>query len=175
MSTKANKDAIDKRRQLVSQLRLRGLTVREIVAGLTEARYMNPRTAAPWSVGTVQSDLDALTQQWRTDAAQDTSELKGKTYGRLEEIIREAFKDKDLGRALDAIKQERDLFGLDAPKQTQLGGIPGGDPITVEHTMLTGINLNDLTDEQLAQLEAAATLIENLRSIGSGAGQAQPQ
>lgn len=173
MSTKANKDAIDKRRQLVSQLRLRGLSVREIVNALAEARLVSTRTGGAWSIGTVQSDLDALTSQWRTDAAQDTSTLKGKTFGRLEEIIREAFREKDLGKALDAIKQERDMFGLDAPKQTQLGGIPGGDPILIAHDPLDGIDLDTLNNEELAELKTALATLAAVRARGSGGGEAQ--
>lgn len=176
MSRKATKDAIDRRRQLVAQMRLRGLTVREIVAALIEARQANPTTGAPWSVGTVQSDLTALSEQWRTDAKQDTAELKGKTYGRLEEIIREAFREKDLSRALDAIKQERDLFGLDAPKRNLIGGDPDADPIRVaDESILSGIDINALSDEELQALEASVALIERLRAAGSGTGEAPTQ
>ena len=169
MSWAANRDAIERRRQLVAQMRLRGFTVREIVAGLVEARCLNPKDSKPWSVGTVHSDIKALTTQWRKSAAQDTAALKGMTFARLEEVIRESYRSNDRRLVLDAIKQERELFGIDAPKQAQIGGIPGGDPILVENIdLLQGVNLDSLNDEELETLDRALALIARCRAESQG-------
>ena len=53
-------------------------------------------------------------------------------------------------------------LGLDAPTSTQLGGIPGGEPIVLSKIM-DGIPLAKLSADELKQLESASLLVERLR------------
>lgn len=163
------RDLVDSRRRAVASMRLRAFTVREIREGLAELQIINPRTGSLWSIGTIQGDLDALEAQWRKDAMADVSHMKSKANARIEEIIRLAFKDKDLTAALAAVRSQRELFGLDAPKQTQLGGIPGGEPIPVQRVpLLDGIDLGKLSKDELDALETTLATLERLRADQGG-------
>lgn len=168
-------DMIDNRRRHVAAMRLRGFTIREIVDGLKEMREHNPETGEPWGHGTVQRDLDALEKTWKAEAAHDIAYYKALTNARLEEVIRLSFREKDTTNVLAAIKQQRELLGLDAPKQTQIGGIPDGAPVQISHnTLLEGINLADFNLQELDVLEAAFDLLESRKSP-SGAPAAPPR
>jgi hypothetical protein len=84
----AQADSIDARREAVARHRLRGLSQREIVAQLAADGWTNPETGEPYSLGTVNSDVQALTRQWRGDAAKATATLKGQILAELREVRR---------------------------------------------------------------------------------------
>jgi hypothetical protein len=101
----------DDRRRDVARLRLQGLTHREIIAGLGH----NPKTAAPWSIGVINKDLQAIHSQWKAAAVADIAEHKARVLAELAEVKRAAWTDKDLANLLRALKQEADLLGLNEP------------------------------------------------------------
>jgi len=71
----------------------------------------------------------------------------------LQEVKRKAWADGDLKSVLAAIKHERDLFGTDAPKKTELSG-------TVRTEMAVNFDLGQLTDAELDALSAIARRVE---------------
>lgn len=84
----ADQDAIDHRRCAVARLRLRGLSQREIVTALAADGVVNPDTKEPYSLGTVNADVQALTRQWKTEATKATAILKGSLLAELREVRR---------------------------------------------------------------------------------------
>lgn len=156
-------------------MRLRGLSVREIQAGLEALRHYNPETGAVWSIGTIQSDLTALYKEWQREAMRDINEHKGQINAELNAVKASAWQADDLTSVLRAIDQQRRLLGVDAPQQTQFGGIPGGEPIQVQASdPLAGIDLKKLSIEQLNALESAYKTLDGLRAHCQGESGAQP-
>jgi hypothetical protein len=110
---------IDHRRRQVARMRLRGMTQREIVDGLIKLKIVNPDTKQPYSLGTINADLQALDREWLKQAQGETVEYKARTLAELREVKRQGWSDKDMGIVLRALKQETELLGLDAPVQYQ--------------------------------------------------------
>lgn len=113
----SNREAIAYRRHQVAMLRLRGLTQREIVDMLAREGAVNPETSEPYSLGTINSDIQALEKEWREQAARDTATRRAELLAELRAARRQAWSDKDVSNVLRGIKQEVELFGLDAPKR----------------------------------------------------------
>lgn len=113
---------IDNRRRQVAILRLRGLTQREIVATLEKQGAINPDTAEPWALGTINSDLKALDNEWREAAAAAIDEHKARQLAELNEVRRAAWGAKDLATVLKVIKQEADIIGTNAPVRQEHSG-----------------------------------------------------
>ena len=63
----SHQSVIDQRRTLVSRLRLRGATQREIVAMLLKEGIVNQETGKAWSLATVNRDIDAVRKEWQRD------------------------------------------------------------------------------------------------------------
>lgn len=173
---------IAERRRLVAQMRLRGLSVREIHAGFEKmardpaANHIvtNPETRGIWSIGTIHADLKELEAEWREDAVRDIAAHKAQLHAELQHVKAQAWQDKDTTNVLRAIEQQRKLLGADAPQQTQLGGIPGAEPIPLLVDPLAGIDLKSLTLDQLNALQTAVETLDALRANQAGEGGAQP-
>lgn len=128
MALNNSKNAIiDRRRLDVAQLRLRGLTQREIEEQLKTARKVNPKTGKPWSLGTINGDLAALSEQWQKEATAEIAELKAQQLAEIRAARRQAWVDKDIAQIRQLIKLEMDLLGTEAPKRNELTGADGGD------------------------------------------------
>jgi hypothetical protein len=159
-SSKAHQDTVASRRRVVASLRVAHLTEREIHKALIELRNVNPVTGEPWSLGTVHADLVALTGEWREESRKDVREALSERVAEIKQIKRKAWAVNDLKTVLNAIRQECDLLGLNAPKTTFIGGAPGDDPIAVNfRTILDGIDLDTLSDAELAALEIVMTVL----------------
>jgi DNA-binding transcriptional MerR regulator len=104
---------------MVSRLRLRGMSQREIQRALP-AQSTNPENQQPWSLATINGDVKALHRQWREDALQATDEHKARTLAELAEVKRAGWGAKDMNIVLKAIQQERSILGLDAPVRTDI-------------------------------------------------------
>jgi len=116
MALNTSKSAIlDKRRRRVAALRLRGLTQREIVNGLSEADMLNPKTGRPYSVATVNHDLKVIQEGWREEATQDIAEHVARILAELHEVKRAAWSEKAFGDILRAIEKECKILGIDSP------------------------------------------------------------
>lgn len=137
------------RREMVARLRLRGLSQREICHALSHPTkgIINPQTNKPYSIATINADCQFLVKQWQENmtAAEDTR--LSRILAEIQEVRREAWRTGDLNILVRAIKQEVDLFGLEAPKKSEIAG-PGGGPIQTE-------SINSLTeDERVAAISA---------------------
>lgn len=120
MALNTSKQAIiDKRRQAVAQMRLRGATQREIEEQLNKTGFINPDTGNPWSLGIINKDLQELEKEWRESAKADMADLKGQQLAEIRAGRRKAWSDGDLNNVRQFMKLEIDLLGTDAPKKFQ--------------------------------------------------------
>lgn len=105
----------DRRRQ-VAALRLRRLTVRQIVDALARAGQVNPRTGKPWSVGVVQNDITYMQDAARAAALRDVSEHKADMLAQYDELLRLAWAEKRYEHVRKILADLRRLLGTDAPQ-----------------------------------------------------------
>lgn len=168
-NSKVSQDVIDNRQQHVASLRVRyKMTLHQIMAALPELDCINPESKRPWSYGIIQKDITDITERWRKSAMIDMQSMRVNLNAEVEEIKTMALTHMDLASALTAIKHQREMFGLDEPKKTQLGGIPGGESIGIQNiSIVEGINIANLTPKQLDELEQAIKVLDCLRK-GSG-------
>lgn len=115
----ANDRTADRRRR-VAAFRLRGLTQREIVAALAQTGYVNPKTDKPYDLTTINRDLQAIREEWHSEAVADIEQHIATMLAEIREVRRRAWAAQDLDTVLKALKQERDLLGLDAPKRVDI-------------------------------------------------------
>jgi hypothetical protein len=159
--TPNNPDVIAHRRELVARLRIRGLSLREIVVALAkpgEGQIINPQSDEPFTLTTIKEDCHYLDKEWLKRQAATTDSHKARVYLEIQEVKRAAWKDNDLSVLLRALKQECDLLGLDAPKQVDITlirqkaqeiadrlGVPVGDVVAqaarVAGDVLQGVEL----------------------------------
>lgn len=117
---------INLRRQKVAQLRVMGLTQRDIWAALAygdkdgKGRLLNPKTNEPFSLATINLDIQALTQEWRENAAADTSDHQARQLAEIQAIKVKAFSQQNPELALKAVNTEIKLLGTAAPQRIQL-------------------------------------------------------
>lgn len=128
-SNNSHQAIVDNRRRLVASLRLRGATQREIVNQLAISGNLNHKTGNPWSLNTINLDLQAIAAEWRAEAQRDIAEHKARQLAELTEVKRSAWSSKDLDVVLKAIKQESDILGTNEPSKTEHTG-PGGTPLS---------------------------------------------
>lgn len=89
--TPAEDEVIAHRRERVAEYRLNHLTQREIVKALMEEGLKNPETREPWSLGTINADIQALRREWRNRAADKTDLLRGELVAELHKVRRVAW------------------------------------------------------------------------------------
>lgn len=123
-----SKDSIMQlRRQRVAELRLMGASQREIWKALAEGgrdgagRLINPSTNEPFSLGTINGDIQALEEEWRRNAAQSTNLHQARQLAEIQKIKIQAFSQKSPALALRAIELEMKLLGTAAPQKIDLG------------------------------------------------------
>jgi hypothetical protein len=87
----AEQDAIAARREQVAALLARHLTQREIVAELAKAGLQNPETGGPYSLFTVNSDVQALRRTWQAEARKKTAIHAGGVLAELRAVRRAAW------------------------------------------------------------------------------------
>lgn len=140
------------RRLKVQQLTLRGLSQREILQVFQQQRIVNPQSGKPWSLGTINGDIQALEAQW--DAA--AMELKRKQKARVAAEIREAKKaawgDRDVRLVRDLLKDEAALFNLADPVDVN---VKFNGQVDVVHSLDTPAaqeELNNLTEDEMDDL-----------------------
>ena len=116
---------IENRRRVVTQLRLRGFTYREIHAGLIELRETDKIKNKPWSIGTIHNDVKVIESRWEKESIENINMHKNKVLAELDEVSRHAWQEKDTKNVLEAIKQKRAVIGVDAAKQSLVGNVGG--------------------------------------------------
>lgn len=109
------------RRRLVAGMRLRHVTLREIVDALARSGEQNPATGKPWSLFAVHADSKALDAEWRAEAAKDTDTHKSAMLAELREVRRKAWAEGSLAIVLRSLQQEAQLLGLDEPAKIDIG------------------------------------------------------
>lgn len=84
--TPAEQEVIAFRRDRVAECRLRKMTQRDIVKALMEEGLKNPDTQEPWSLGTINADIQALRREWRAQALEKTELLRGELIAELRKV-----------------------------------------------------------------------------------------
>lgn len=109
----AHRDTQEQRRERVAQLRLRGLSAREISLAMAmgDNAIVNPHTGKPYDHKTILADLQALKAQWRASAGVATDEHIARQFAELQELKRFAWSQKDGDLALKALGSEMKLLG----------------------------------------------------------------
>lgn len=152
--TTAQKDNIDQRREVVSQLRLRMLTVREIAVALQKQGIVNPESGEPYTHVTILNDIKALKDIWHTNANVATEEHQARQAAEIQEIKRLAWSQKDGKLALAALDKEMKL----------LGTMKQPDGLTINITLVsqlvqaierTGQSASELFEEMLQEFQNA--------------------
>lgn len=136
--------AIEVRRQFVGRFLSRGSSVREIHAGVAAmtvagpggARVrvcVNPVTGAPWCVATIGEDVKFLKEGWKEALEQERQSHLAELLAVVRELRRVAFASGDLRAVSASIKQEREMFGVDLPKQREVPLAAANYRVTNEH------------------------------------------
>ena len=158
----------EERRELVANLRLHGLSIREITDALLRAvdpatgkpLYVNPRTGKPYSMRVVVDDLAAIDEQWQQRYAELHEKRAARLAAGLEALRQDAWKAEDRKTVLATYREEMKLFGLSAPEK-----IAPTDPAGVRE-----FGADRLTDEQLAAEVDKILERERTGSTQPGAG-----
>jgi len=133
-----NKEHILRRREIVSRLRVRGLTVREIALKLVDEdrELVDPRTGKPYGRMTVLRDLKALAAEWHEAAAASIAEHKARVLAEIAELKRQGWAKSDFDLVRHSLARECAVLGLDAP--AKIAGHDGGPlvPTRVEVTFV---------------------------------------
>ena len=108
----SQRDIIVKRRELVGQLRAKGMTVREIAAALAASK-----DRIEVSHVTIASDLKALKKQWAANAEAYIGEHIARELAELAEAKREARQQGNLDTWARLLALEMKLLGTDAPQK----------------------------------------------------------
>lgn len=122
MTLNTANDAIEaKRLELVASLRLRKFTQREIQEELAKT-LKNPATDEPYSLGTINGDIKRLEREWRKAAAVATEQHKAQQLAEIQEIKRQAWRDKDIIAVLRSLDLEATITGTKAPTKNDNSG-----------------------------------------------------
>lgn len=115
--------AIEHRRSMVAELRLKGLTLEEVSIALYEqANIFNTRTRKPYSIETIRKDLTILKGRWQEQAFVHTDEHMSRQLQELAQIKRSAWANGNPDLALRALNTEMKLLGTLAPTKIELSG-----------------------------------------------------
>lgn len=113
------------RRNKVAALRLRGLSQNAIWEALkadpSQGGMRNPKTQEPFSIGTINADVQALEAEWRATASIATNDHMARELAEIQAIKVMAFTQKNPHLALRAIETEMKLLGTAAPQKIDLG------------------------------------------------------
>ena len=121
--TPHDQNIIAMRRARVSQLKLRGLTTREIAIALAQGdangngRIVNPKTGLPYDQAQIVRDLEALNGEWQEQRLQNTETHASRQLAEINEIKRAAWANHDPKLALEALDREMKLLGTAKPTE----------------------------------------------------------
>ena len=170
-ATANGSDLTEYRRRLIARLLIRkpNITRRELHASLAtpdemgNPRFINKKTGKPYSLGTIQADIDWLKADWRNRAGQDYDDWVAGELAKLDELEAAAWQEKEYIVVLRCMERRAKLKGLDAPTRQEISG-EGGGPIETKN-----VSISKLSDDELN------TLAEIARRVGGdreGTGQA---
>lgn len=115
-------DIAERRRELVAQLRLRGLTCREIADALAHPRdgrppLLNPDTGKPYTHVTIKNDLDAIRKEWQERRAIAADEHADREFAEISEVKRAGWAGGNPKLVLEGIDREMKLLGTAKPQE----------------------------------------------------------
>jgi hypothetical protein len=108
------------RRKAVAELRLRGLTLTEIVKQLPELGIKNGKTNKPWGFATIFRDAEEVEFEWKKHAIQSLETHKAQILAELRAVKAAAWAENKLGIVLNAIDKEVRILGLNSPEMIAL-------------------------------------------------------
>lgn len=113
-------DLIERRRELVAQLRLRQLTCREIADTLAQPRdgrppLLNPATGKPFTHVTIKNDLDFIRKEWQERRAAAADEHIDRQFAEITEVKRAGWATANPKLVLEGIDREMKLLGTSKP------------------------------------------------------------
>lgn len=111
---------MERRRTMVSGLLLRGLTQREIQTALAGKGGIRNGDNKPWSIATVNRDVQAVKLAWQREYASDYNTHVARMMAEYREIRRQAWRDKALDIVLKCCILECKLLGLDRPDRLEI-------------------------------------------------------
>lgn len=116
----ARNDIAEMRRELVEQLRIRGLTVREIAAALAQPSngrppLINPDTGNPYTYVTIKNDLDAIRKEWQKRRAVAVDEHTDRQFAEIMEVKRAGWATGNPKLVLEGVDREMKLLGTSKP------------------------------------------------------------
>lgn len=126
LNNKANEAIIAMRRERVSQLVIRQLSVREIADALARGdkdgngRIVNPETSEPYTFVTIASDIKALKKEWAERRNVNTEIHVDRQFAEMQEIKRAGWAAKDPELALKALRDEMNLLGTKKPQEINI-------------------------------------------------------
>ena len=116
----SHEGVMERRRTMVSGLLLRGLTQREIQTALAGKGGVLNGDNKPWSIATVNRDVQAVKLAWQREYASDYNTHVARMLAEYREVRRQAWRDKDLGTVLKCCVLECKLIGLDRPDRLEI-------------------------------------------------------
>src|SRR4051812_26579365 len=103
----------DERRRKVEYLKIRGLTIREIVKTMAESGFRNPITGEPYTLNTIALDCQWLRKDWARRHEEEIAVHIARQLAGVREGIRAAWARNDLAEVRQFMKREAELLGLD--------------------------------------------------------------
>lgn len=113
-------ELILKRRETVAQLRLRGLSIREITAALAEPEAkggIHDQNDKPFSRAAVHSDLKALRKEWQENSAEAIELHKARQLAEIQAAKRQCWATLDMDALHKFMLAEMKLLGSGAPEK----------------------------------------------------------
>jgi len=125
-------DIRDQRRKLVAEIMVRRprVTQRQIREALTSKGYLNPETGNPWSIGTINRDVEAIRQRARNQMDRSAREWRARELEMLRQLQADAWDEGDYRTVVSISKRRAKLLGLDEPEELDVD--MGTDPETIE-------------------------------------------
>jgi len=122
VNNKANDAIIAMRRERVSQLVIRQLTVREIAEALGKGdnRLVNPENGQPYTHVTIAADIKALKKEWAEKRDVNMDEHAARQLAEMSEVKRAGWAAKDPDLVRKTIKDEMDLLGTKAAQELNI-------------------------------------------------------
>lgn len=156
---RSKQDNVEQRREMVSQLRLRMLSMREIAVALERNGIVSPITGRAFDVATIKRDIDALKEEWHQSRNVNTDEHINREFMELQEIKRAGWSSKDPELARKALRDEMDLLGTKKPQELNIN-------INITVIVQQIIELAESMDmDASAVFEAALRRLDNAKKL----------
>lgn len=108
----------DLRKYLVGKFYLLKMSQYEIINALSEVDCTN--NGKPWTQATISGDIAELESTFKEKTIDELVTIKMRKFAELETIQRLAIEKSDMKNALQAIKQQVELLGLNAPLRSEV-------------------------------------------------------